>query len=64
MNECKPLNPGLALAEVRRVLRPTGRALLIEHSKSVENPLLGAYQVWAFALFQGTSNSGRQFLRN
>lgn len=41
---CVIENPDKALAEVKRVLRPGGTALLIEHSKSATVPLLGAYQ--------------------
>ena len=41
---CVIENPGAALAEMRRVLKPGGRALLVEHSKSTTAPLLGAYQ--------------------
>lgn len=41
---CVFANPEAALAEVRRVLKPDGVALLVEHTKSTTVPLLGAYQ--------------------
>ncbi|KAG2482184.1 hypothetical protein HYH03_018865 [Edaphochlamys debaryana] len=36
-------DPGTALKEMARVVRPSGRVLLLEHTRS-DNPLLAAYQ--------------------
>ena len=41
---CVFADPEAALREVRRVLKPDGVALLVEHTKSKTVPLLGAYQ--------------------
>ena len=41
---CVMEDPLAALREVRRVLRPNGAALLVEHTRSAEAPLLGWYQ--------------------
>jgi ubiquinone/menaquinone biosynthesis C-methylase UbiE len=41
---CVMEDPLAALREVRRVLRPGGAALLAEHTRSAEAPLLGWYQ--------------------
>lgn len=41
---CVYENPRQALAEMARVVKPGGTILLLEHSKSKSNSLLGAYQ--------------------
>ena len=51
-------DPGAALAEVRRVLAPGGRALLLEHTAS-RNAALGAYQRATSALIAGKGGGGR-----
>jgi methyltransferase OMS1 len=41
---CVFSDPEAALAEVARVLKPDGTALLVEHTRSATVPLLGSYQ--------------------
>jgi ubiquinone/menaquinone biosynthesis C-methylase UbiE len=41
---CVFANPEAALKEVARVLKPDGKALLVEHTRSRTVPLLGSYQ--------------------
>jgi methyltransferase OMS1 len=41
---CVFRNPSLALKNMYRVLKPDGRLLLVEHSRSQESPILGWYQ--------------------
>lgn len=39
--------PLLALQQMAAVLRPNGKLLLLEHSRS-KVPILGLYQVWSY----------------
>jgi ubiquinone/menaquinone biosynthesis C-methylase UbiE len=41
---CTVSDPGRAISELRRVLRPGGRLLLIEHVRSPDNPRLARWQ--------------------
>jgi ubiquinone/menaquinone biosynthesis C-methylase UbiE len=41
---CVMRDPEAALREIKRVLKPDGVALLVEHTRSAQSPVLGLYQ--------------------
>lgn len=49
---CVFTSPLACLREMARLVKPAGRVLLLEHSRSASNPLLAVYQVGVEVLLE------------